>query len=150
MSTCNDQSPLYPGGYTYCTEPLGHKTFCTDGEYVWRHSSRRYDRDEDKIMDDLFTAARLALEEMRHTVAPRNSFTDAVDALDAAISEYPNHFVLDEADMCAILRVLFRGPISTEGTSGPRVHDLLKRIQRHLGPARYAEFVSGAWPERLK
>jgi len=31
-------------------------------------------------------AATLALFEMRHTVAPRNSFTDAVDALDAALN----------------------------------------------------------------
>jgi len=31
-------------------------------------------------------AAALALDEMCNTVAPRNSFTDAVDALDAALS----------------------------------------------------------------
>lgn len=36
---------------------------------------------------DLLEAAIAALEEMRHTNAPRNSFTDAVDALDAAISK---------------------------------------------------------------
>ena len=35
----------------------------------------------------LLHAAKHALEEMRHTVAPRNSFTDAVDELDAAITK---------------------------------------------------------------
>lgn len=34
----------------------------------------------------LLAACKLALHEMRHTVAPRDSFTDAVDALDAAIA----------------------------------------------------------------
>jgi hypothetical protein len=34
----------------------------------------------------LRNAAKLALYEMCHTVAPRNSFTDAVDALDAALN----------------------------------------------------------------
>jgi len=34
----------------------------------------------------LRAAAKMALHEMRHTIAPRNSFTDAVDALDAALS----------------------------------------------------------------
>ena len=33
----------------------------------------------------LVAAATLALHEMCNTVAPRNSFTDAVDALDAAL-----------------------------------------------------------------
>ena len=36
---------------------------------------------------DLLAAARLALEEMVQTVATRNSFTDAVDALDAALAK---------------------------------------------------------------
>jgi len=36
---------------------------------------------------DLLGAAKLALHEMCNTVAPRNSFTDAVDALDAAITK---------------------------------------------------------------
>lgn len=36
---------------------------------------------------DLFEAAIAALEEMRNTTSPRNSFTDAVDALDAAITK---------------------------------------------------------------
>ncbi len=31
-------------------------------------------------------AAKIALDEMCKTIAPRNSFTDAVDLLDAAIS----------------------------------------------------------------
>ncbi len=31
-------------------------------------------------------AAEKALHEMRHTVAPRNSFTDVVDELDAALT----------------------------------------------------------------
>jgi hypothetical protein len=35
---------------------------------------------------DLLAVLKLALHEMRHTVAPRSSFTDAVDAIDAAIS----------------------------------------------------------------
>lgn len=34
----------------------------------------------------LLSAAKIALDEMRHTIAPRDSFTDAVDALDAAIA----------------------------------------------------------------
>ncbi len=36
---------------------------------------------------DLLAAAKAALREMRNTVAPRASFTEAVDALDAAISK---------------------------------------------------------------
>ena len=36
--------------------------------------------------DRLRAAALLAHEEMRNTVAPRNSFTDALDALDAALA----------------------------------------------------------------
>jgi len=40
-----------------------------------------------KQRDELLAAARLALAEMVTTVAPRNSFTDAVDALDAAITK---------------------------------------------------------------
>jgi hypothetical protein len=37
-------------------------------------------------LQDLIAAARTALDEMVQTVAPRNSFTDAVDALDAALA----------------------------------------------------------------
>lgn len=36
--------------------------------------------------NELLAAARVALDEMCKTSAPRNSFTDAVDRLDAAIS----------------------------------------------------------------
>lgn len=36
-------------------------------------------------------AAMRALHEMRHTAAPRDSFTDAVDALDAALTEGGSH-----------------------------------------------------------
>lgn len=43
-----------------------------------------YKRCGDEI-ERLRTAARLALEEMCNTVAPRDSFTDAVDALDEAL-----------------------------------------------------------------
>ncbi|WP_050384574.1 hypothetical protein [Bradyrhizobium pachyrhizi] len=39
-------------------------------------------------VDRLISAAKLCYEEMRHTVAPRDSFTDALDALDAAL--YPS------------------------------------------------------------
>ena len=38
---------------------------------------------------NLRIAAEKALHEMRHTAAPRNSFTDAVDALDAALHPKP-------------------------------------------------------------
>jgi len=38
-------------------------------------------------VDRLITSAKLCHNEMRHTVAPRDSFTDALDALDAAL--YP-------------------------------------------------------------
>jgi hypothetical protein len=37
--------------------------------------------------DDLLEACKTALHEMRNTVAPRDSFTDAVDQLDAAITK---------------------------------------------------------------
>lgn len=40
-----------------------------------------------KSAPDLLAAAETAIYEMRHTVAPRNSFTEAVDLLDAAISK---------------------------------------------------------------
>lgn len=36
---------------------------------------------------ELLEAARLAWQEMCHTTSPRNSFTDALDALDAAITK---------------------------------------------------------------
>lgn len=36
---------------------------------------------------DLLAAAKKALDEMCRTIAPRNSFTDAVDLLDAAITK---------------------------------------------------------------
>lgn len=36
-------------------------------------------------LETLIDAAKAALEEMCHTTAPRDSFTDAVDGLDAAI-----------------------------------------------------------------
>lgn len=36
---------------------------------------------------ELLSAAKLALDEMCRTAGPRNSFTDAVDLLDAAISK---------------------------------------------------------------
>ena len=36
-------------------------------------------------IETLRGAATKALHEMCHTIAPRNSFTDAVDALDAAL-----------------------------------------------------------------
>lgn len=42
--------------------------------------------DYDKV-GRLIAAAKLCHQEMRHTVAPRDSFTDALDALDAAL--YP-------------------------------------------------------------
>jgi hypothetical protein len=43
-------------------------------------------QDNERVESNLLAAARLALNEMCNTVAPRNSFTDAVDALDAAIT----------------------------------------------------------------
>lgn len=36
---------------------------------------------------DLLEAAKLALDEMQRTIATRDAFTDAVDALDAAIAK---------------------------------------------------------------
>ena len=45
------------------------------------------DAKEKQVFDDLLRAAKRALDEMCKTTAPRNSFTDAVDALDAAISK---------------------------------------------------------------
>ena len=41
---------------------------------------------ERPVYADLLAASRTALDEMCKTTAPRNSFTDAVDTLDAAIS----------------------------------------------------------------
>ena len=41
--------------------------------------------DEIQERDVLIAAALTALDEMCRTVAPRNSFTEAVDALDAAL-----------------------------------------------------------------
>jgi hypothetical protein len=56
----------------------GHRVRIADAVEGWRRDRAQ--------RDALLAAARLALEEMRHTVAPRNSFTDAVDALDRAIT----------------------------------------------------------------
>jgi hypothetical protein len=42
---------------------------------------------DQKKVAELREAAKLAHHEMRHTTAPRPSFTDALDALDAAL--YP-------------------------------------------------------------
>lgn len=38
-------------------------------------------------LPQLLNAARFALQEMRTTIAPRNTFTEAVDALDDAITK---------------------------------------------------------------
>lgn len=43
---------------------------------------------------ELAEAAKVALDEMCRTTAPRDSFTDAVDRLDAAIAAY---FAIDAA-----------------------------------------------------
>jgi len=42
---------------------------------------------------ELLDAAKAALEEMCHTTAPRTSFTDSVDRLDAAITRCENYTV---------------------------------------------------------
>jgi hypothetical protein len=59
-------------------------------------------------------------------------------------------YTLSEVEICALLRVLYRQHISSYGVSGPVVSDLLNRIVHHVGRERYAEYVSGQWPERLK
>lgn len=41
----------------------------------------------ERELNELLEAAQVALNEMTHTVAPRDSFTNAVDALDAAIAK---------------------------------------------------------------
>lgn len=41
-------------------------------------------------IEALIAAAKLAHHEMRHTSAPRDSFTDALDALDAALFPPPS------------------------------------------------------------
>lgn len=55
-------------------------------DWFVEHSGERRVVDYNKV-GPLIAAARLCYDEMRHTVAPRNSFTDALDALDAAL--YP-------------------------------------------------------------
>jgi len=44
----------------------------------------------ERAQQALRAAAKTALTEMCNTVAPRNSFTDAVDALSAALTEAPS------------------------------------------------------------
>jgi len=51
------------------------------------HSGQSRVLDYNKV-GKLIAAAKLCYDEMRHTVAPRDSFTDALDALDAAL--YPH------------------------------------------------------------
>jgi hypothetical protein len=71
-------SSIWSGGVRVCTLPL--------------KADKPYDQ---KVADaaliaagpDLLKAAQATLYEMRHTTAPRDSFTDAVDALDAAITK---------------------------------------------------------------
>lgn len=60
------------------------------------------------------------------------------------------NFLLTEPELCAVMRQLYRSSIPNEGVSGPMVHDLWRRWVRQLGPARYAEFVDGGFPARLK
>lgn len=59
---------------------------CRDLSAFWRVFDTIKLREKDKLAQ-LLAAAKTALQEMCNTVAPRNSFTDAVDALDAAISK---------------------------------------------------------------
>lgn len=59
-------------------------------------------------------------------------------------------FVLDERDICALMRQTFTTHISQEGTSGPLLHALLGRITRHIGMPRYREYIGKGWPERLR
>lgn len=61
-------------------------------EFVEKHLTARLEAAEAALAsmtaerDALAEAARKALREMCNTIAPRNSFTDAVDALDAALA----------------------------------------------------------------
>lgn len=56
-------------------------------DWFEEESMQRLVLNTDKVAA-LYKAAKLAHHEMRHTVAPRDSFTDALDALDAAL--FPN------------------------------------------------------------
>jgi hypothetical protein len=60
------------------------------------------------------------------------------------------NFILTESDICALFRQLDRHHLTHEGRSGPQVHDLLTRLQNHVGRDRVREYVSDEWPERLK
>jgi hypothetical protein len=53
-------------------------------DWFEEESMQRLVLNTDKVRA-LYRAALLAHHEMRHTVAPRDSFTDALDALDAAL-----------------------------------------------------------------
>lgn len=90
-----------------------------------------------------------------HLASYSGPSSDADELANAVLSlkmknALPSVFVLSETDICALMRQLHNVPISTEGTSGPKLHDLLRRLQKHIGPERYAEFVEGEWPKRLK
>lgn len=73
------------------------------------------------------------------------------DVIIARDSLHPAPFVtLTEVETCALLRQLHRATISHEGRSGPILHDLHHRLVTQIGGARYAEFVDGGFPDRLK
>lgn len=84
--------------------PLG---FEPDPDSPWDEAARL--RTE---LDRLRAAAKLAHHEMRHTVAPRNSFTDALDALDKAL--YPPTVEQGEGKMTW-------QPIDTAPRNGTRI-----------------------------
>jgi len=72
------------------------------------------------MSDQLLAAARVALKEMCQTVAPRQSFTEAVDTLDAAIME---------AD---------KPPAARSGSGVPDVEGIIARGRRAIDTLRDA------------
>ncbi|HXI47170.1 MAG TPA: hypothetical protein VNH39_01185 [Steroidobacteraceae bacterium] len=71
------------GGHLYIIDSAGRKIAAIWGKAEEKEFAARLIA----AAPELYEAAVRALEEMCHTTAPRSSFTDAVDTLDAAITK---------------------------------------------------------------
>lgn len=59
-----------------------------DTDWMWVYENPKDAAAEIDRLRKVEAAAALCLHEMKHTVAPRDSFTDAVDAMDAALDPH--------------------------------------------------------------
>ena len=88
----------------------------------------------------------LRQEDIQHTQLRLVDHHSRAACLREWIGRLTPMFLLTESDACAVTRVLYRSPVSSEGTSGPKVRELLTSLRKQVGPARYEEWVGKDWP----